>query len=317
MKVKKDLATKKMTACKDVFSDICNVNLMLYESRRGECCKKICPEDLKRIPTELVYRDRAGDLREHRMDVRMKHTESNTEIAIFCLENQSGISNIMPVRNMGYSYSGYSEQIRGIKKKNARRGMRFYTKEIGDNQKLAPVICLILYYGTEEWTGPKTLKELLYIPEEWRAVLEPWISDYKIHIVSLAGQSEEIRDKYQSDFRHIVDYLAYRKNNDVEKLEEFSHDKTRKIVHPQEFVDMMYAFTDDKRYAVLAEQFSQSRKEGEDINMCMLLDMVEGRGTDRVNLLNITLAKEGRINDIIEAAKNPKLQKELMKQYGI
>lgn len=87
--MKKDLTAKVMTKCRDVFSDICNVNL--FGSRQV-----IRPEDLEVAESNIVYQDTTGMFREHRMDVRMKHKVSNTNIALFCLENQSGVSNIMP-----------------------------------------------------------------------------------------------------------------------------------------------------------------------------------------------------------------------------
>lgn len=269
--MKKDLATKTITKCKDVFSDICNVNLLEQELR-------ICPEQLELIPTELTYHDAEGDLREHRMDVRMKYKTLNADIALFCMENQSGISNVMPVRDMGYLYSSYNEQIREIKKENKQAGETYITKEIGDTQKLTPVISLVIYYGLEDWAGPKTLLDMLDISDEWRDKLEPLITNHQIKIVHLAAQDEETRKKYQSDFRHIADYLAYMRNKDKEKLESFSRDKTRKIVHPQEFLDMMHAFSKDEKYLLMAEELQKQENREEEMNMCMLLDIVEERG---------------------------------------
>lgn len=55
--------------------------------------------------------------------------------------------------------------------------------------------------------------------------------------------------------------------------------------------------------------------------MCMLLDMAEekgiGQGINRVNLLNIRLAEEGRTEDILAAAQDSDLQHKPMELYGI
>lgn len=269
--MKKDLSTKAITKCKDVFSDICNVNL--FQSR-----KQILPEDLEPVGTEVEYRDANGELKEHRMDVRMKHRNSNVDIALFCLENQSGISNIMPIRDMGYLYSSYSEQIREIKEKNREKGLNFYSREIGDAQKMIPVISLILYYGYEDWTGPESVLDMLDISEEWRPFLEPLIANHQIRVVHLARQDEETRKKYQSDFRHVVDYLAYVRQKNKEKLKEFMCDRSRKIIHPQEYLDVMHAFTNDRRYLEIAESIQKYEEKGEEMNMCILLDMREEEG---------------------------------------
>ena len=311
--MKRDLTTKVMTKCKDVFSDICNVNL--FGSR-----KVIRPEDLEVAESNVVYRDMAGVFREHRMDVRMKHKVSNAEIALYCLENQSEVSNIMPVRDMGYLYSGYNEQIRKIKNENELAGMRYYTKVIGDNQKLTPVISLVLYYGVNEWTGPKNLKEMLDISKEWQAELEPLIENHRIKLVYLAGQSDEKRKGYKSDFRHIVDYLFFAKRKDARKLREMTKDTTRKIIHPQEYLHMMNAITGDKKYMTIADEFNKQGSKGE-TKRCIMMDMVEERGIKKgmesINLLNIRLIQEGRFEDVKKASKDEALQKRFMKEYGI
>lgn len=272
--MKRDLSTKAMTRCRDIFSDICNVNLFADE-------RFLEPEQLELIPSDTVYHDAEGQLREHRMDVRMRHIMSNTEIAIFCLENQSDVCRTMPVRDMGYLYSSYSEQIQKIKEQNLLKGISYYTKEIGDSQKLKPVISLVLYYGTDDWDAPRSLVDLLDIPEEWRKRLEPLIADHPIRIIHLAAQDEETRKKYQSDFRHIVDYLAYVRNKERQKLKEYMGDKRRKVAHPMEYLDLMHAFTNDSRYEKIAENLQENGKESEEINMCIMLDMLEESGIEK------------------------------------
>lgn len=123
---------------------------------------------------------------------------------------------------MGYLYSGYSEQIRRIKDENELAGMSNYAKVIGDSQKLTPVISLVLYYGIKEWTGPENLMDMLNISQEWKADLEPLIGNHRIKLVYLAGQSDEKRKEYKSDFRHIVDYLVFAKRKDSRLLREMA-----------------------------------------------------------------------------------------------
>ena len=83
--------------------------------------------------------------------------------------------------------TSYSEQIQKIKEQNLLKGISYYTKEIGDSQKLKPVISLVLYYGTDDWDAPRSLVDLLDIPEEWRKRLEPLIADHPIRIIHLAA----------------------------------------------------------------------------------------------------------------------------------
>ncbi len=315
--MKKDLATKVLTACPDVFSDICNVNLFGNE-------EFVHADELTPVPTETSYKLPNGVLRENRGDVRMRHSVSNTDIAIICLENQSDICNTMPIRDMGYIYAGYLNQIQNIKRENKRKKRKYYTKEIGTNQKLTPMISMVLYYGTDEWTGPTSVYDMLDIKPECKDKLESVITNYQINVISLATQSKETRSQYKSDFQHVVDYLAIVYKNDKKELDEFTHDLSRVVQHPVEFLDTMGAFTGDKRYQEVAENFLKESKE-EGMKLCVMLDMIENRGVEQgmqqgincINQLIQYLLRDNRMEDLRLQAEDSKFQNKLLKEYGL
>ncbi len=309
----KDATTKTITGCLDVFSDICNVNLFGKK-------EVIQPNELVPMKTDSVYTDAKGNQREHRRDVCMKHMESGVNIAIISLENQSDVCNIMPVRELGYLYSGYKDQIDKLKQENERKGKRLITKVLEKDQKLVPIISLVLYYGAKEWDGPTSIMDMLNISEKWREKLEPLIANHYIRLVNLAGQDDETRRAYQSDFRHIVDYLHYEREKDKKKLEEFSDDESRIVTHPREFLLTMSAFTNDQRYEKIANKMTK-REAKEATKMCMMLDIREERGEkrgkDQINQLILKLDEDGRSEDIIRIAKDSKYEQQLLKEYGI
>ncbi len=268
----KDLPGKNLLNCTDVFADIGNVNLF-----EGE--ELLHPKELERMPTEIIYKDNYG-IRHHRfLDTRMKATDHRTDIAIFCLENQSGINNIMPVRDMGYLYSNYNEQIRDWQKKDEKCGTLHITEGIGREEKLIPVISIVLYYGRESWTGPERLSDMLSVPEPWKEKLGPLIADHTVRIVHLAGQDKETRGKYKSDFRHIVDYLAWAGNKEECRI--YIKDEIRKIDHPEEYLDMMAAFSSDIRFSCIKEKVLKKRKKGEEsVTMYSIAEELENLGRE-------------------------------------
>jgi hypothetical protein len=134
----------------------------------------------------------------------------------------------------------------------------------------------VINYGTEKWENPLSLKDILNIPEENRELWEPWIEDHHIHVINVAEQDEKTRNMYQSDFRHIADYLACR--GDKEKLREFRRDETRIIKHPEEFLDMMDAFAGTTTYKAVKKTLE--KREGGEQKMCVLYDMVFGEGKE-------------------------------------
>lgn len=242
----------------------------------------LCAEKLEQRPTELNYKDNYGTIRHHFLDTRMKAKEQQTDIAIFCIENQDEVSNIMPVRDLGYLYSNYSEQLRRIRQENENKGYYSLTG-VGDEQKLTPVISLILYYGSEKWDGPEKLSDMLTIPEKWRDRLSPWIAEHPIHVINLAKQEEALRAKYQSDFRHIVDFLACA--GDRDKIKAYIQDKNRVIRHPEEYLDMMAVFSSKRGFSQIKENVlkkQDKRKGGDDMTaMDVVLDEIEKMGMEK------------------------------------
>ena len=309
----KDLAEKNLLQYKDVFSDIVNVNL--FGGRHY-----ISANELSREPGELITKSSSDNkLKQLQMDVPMKCIKKYNTRFFVCLENQSDINNIMPVRDMGYQHAKYMEQVRTIKETN--RQQQTYpspiTKGIHDTQKLDPVITLVLNYSQKEWKKPKQLQDVLNIPDDMRKEFEKWISPHSIGIINLANQSESTMQMYHSDFKYIVRYLS----NDKEKLESFFRTTDFKLDHPEAFSDWLVAVANDDRYIKAKQLIDKQNEKGGHINMCVLLDMYEERGEARgiheINTLNLRLLDDNRLEDMQRAMVDTDYQKELMKEYGI
>ena len=155
----KDLTEKNLVEAPEVFADISNVNL--YD---GE--QVIQPEDLELLPQEMHYKDSEGKPVKVMADVRMRWRKNGTIIALIQMENQSEINNIMPVRDLGYIFNNYNEQIKEHKRENERNSRHFYGRELADGDRLQPVITFVIYYGKEEWTRPLSILDMLDLEEE-------------------------------------------------------------------------------------------------------------------------------------------------------
>lgn len=269
-------------------------------------------------PTNAVISFGAGDLKEVYSDIHMKYTSREGNI-FFKIENQSDICNTMPVRDMGYKYAGYQQQIRQQMRQNEKAALfpKRYSQVLPDGQKLSPVITMVLNYNQKEWSKPTSLKQMLVIPERLREKLEPWLFDYPIHVINLAHQKEEVIEKYQSDFRMVVEYLANPKSF---LLQRWMREK-RKVRHPIELAELLYALSRDKRYKVLIERLSEENGKGDEIEMCELLDLLEERGMERasanLNALIQILTSEKRYDDLERSATDRDFQNQLMKEYQI
>lgn len=311
--MEKDLSTQELLCQPDVFADISNAHL--FKGKRV-----ICPEDLERLPEQMTSRSASGMLQRCISDIRMRYKKAGVNIAIIHVENQTGICNTMPIRDLGYIFSSYNEQIKELKRENRRKGKRCYTKEIGDEQRLLPVITLILYYGKQPWEKPLTIMDLVNVTEKYKQILEPFILNHRIHVVQLQKQDSNMIDKYHSDFWHVANYLASCGNKNKQKL--FLRDNTRKIVHREELLDVMHALSGDDRYQEIRGAVQAMKGE---MTMCVIAEELEKqgmrkgvkKGVDKMNQLILHLAEDGRTDEIVLSAKDIVLQKRLMEEYGI
>ncbi len=182
----RDLTEKNLVEEAEVFADISNVNL--YDGRNV-----IRLEDLELLPQEMHYKDSEGKPAKVMADVRMRWRKNGSVIAMIQIENQSEINNIMPIRDLGYIFNNYNEQIKEHQRENERNGRHFYARELEADECLQPVITFILYYGKEEWKRPLSILNMLDLDEEEKKELEPFLLNHKIHLISSSRALSEAK----------------------------------------------------------------------------------------------------------------------------
>lgn len=288
--MEKDVVMKSLLEMNDVFSDIVNVNIF-----HGKPVLKA--DMLRAMPTEghytdLKWKDLQGAKEQKEDGIQKKHHSLFRDVlkevddldgccfAVIGQESQTGISNTMPVRVMGYNYVEYKRQIQKLMAENRGNNHSAYTKEIHDNQKLCPVITIVLYFGLEEWTKPLTLLDMLRLPDDNQTIWKELIGDYSIRLIPMRNQPEEIRNLYQSDYRLIAEYLAC--CNDKKELDKAIQKYGRNLLHMEEVLDMLEVFSGDRHYEKLKEIcYEQAKKTGEKVqDMCLLLDMYWNDGVE-------------------------------------
>ncbi len=319
----RDLTEKNLVEEAEVFADISNVNL--YDGRNV-----IRPEDLELLPQEMHYKDSEGKPAKVMADVRMRWRKNGSVIAMIQIENQSEINNIMPVRDLGYIFNNYNEQIKEHQRENERNGRHFYARELGDDERLQPVITFVLYYGKEEWKRPLSILDMLDLDDEEKRELEPFLLNHKIHLISLSRLDEKEVEKYKSDFWHVIKFLTLHGYGKTRKYLEEESGK-RKLKHPEEVSDVLYALSKDKRF--LETDLTPKRKEESQMGpISDVLDEIEAIGFEKgveqgkvqerkrlecINRLNAALIKDNRTAELFQATQDPELQEKLMEEYGI
>ena len=284
----KDITQKMLERYNDVFADI--VNVLLFNG------KKIVDEDaLIDTPADSALK-LDGEIHSQYRDVAKYWKNSQINIALFGLENQTVPDKLMPMRVIGYDGAEYKKQV----------------LEENRYKKKYPVITLVLYMGYERnWKYSNSLLELLEVDEK----LKPYVSDYKINVFEIAFLNREKIDLFKSDFRMLADYLYQMRTSKSYKGDESD------IKHVDEILMLMSAMSGFKN----VENIIKVAHERKVNNMKGFFELAEEKGlelgreegADMVSELNIILAREGNLEKIIKANTDKVYRHELLKKYRL
>ena len=284
----KDITQKMLERYNDVFADI--VNVLLFNGKR------IVDEDaLIDTPADSALK-LDGEIHSQDRDVAKYWKNSQINIALFGLENQTVPDKLMPMRVIGYDGAEYKKQV----------------LEENRYKKKYPVITLVLYMGYDRnWKYSNSLLDLLEVDEN----LKPYVSDYKINVFEIAFLDREKIDLFKSDFRMLADYLYQMRTTDSYKGDESD------IKHVDEILMLMSAMSGFKN----VENIIKVAHERKVNNMKGFFELAEEKGielgreegADMVSELNIILAREGNLEKIIKANTDKVYRHELLKKYRL
>ncbi len=229
--------------------------------------------------------------------------------AILGIENQSDVHYAMPVRNNLYDALNYASQVADIarqnrEKKNAKDSSEFlsgFTME----DKIIPVITLVINWGDKKWDGPTRLSDMM---ENLEPDLEPYVNDYRMNLVD--PHVIDDFDKFKTELGDVFEFI--RRQNSDEDIRAMLDKKGPNWSLATQSVNVINTFT--------GASIAVDEEEGGRIIMCKGIEMMiekgreEGREerTDIINTLNQKLAEAGRTEDIIKAAYDKEYQKQLI-----
>ena len=312
----KDITQKMLERYNDVFADI--VNVLLFNGKR------IVDEDaLIDTPADSALKI-DGEIHSQDRDVAKYWKNSQINIALFGLENQTVPDKLMPMRVIGYDGAEYKKQV----------------LEENRYKKKYPVITLVLYMGYDRnWKYSNSLLDLLEVDDN----LKPYVSDYRINVFEIAFLDREKIELFKSDFRMLADYLYQMRTTNSYKGDESN------VKHVDEILMLMSAMSGFKNveniikvaherkvsnmkgFFELAEEKglekgielgrTEGREEGLELGRTegleKGLELGRTEGADMVSELNTILAREGNLEKIIKANTDKVYRNELLKKYRL
>lgn len=281
----KDLTEKSLEFYPDVFADV--VNALIYQGKQTVAAENLLP-----APTETLYSSNHGRLRNQFHDVS-KYEMDRGKIRIqYTLENESKVKRRTVLRKAGYEGAVYRERYEG--------------------GEVFPFVSILLFWGKGRWKAPASLHQLF----DCGAEQKEYIDNIRLNVYEMAHLSEKVRERFHSDMRIIVDYLAEGKNYVP---------SGQKIQHLEEVLRMLKALTGDDRYEEIFPDLQEEKERTGGISMCELLDKYENRGREagmvqgmkRMSELISHLISDGRSDEIARTVTDKEYQNQLLAEYGL
>ena len=257
---KVDRATKSYLTQSSVFADI--FNFYLYEGQQV-----IDPGQLRELdPAELSMpygTDRKGEPVQRYRDLFKALSAMEDQRAAYLLlgiESQDEVHYAAPVRNLLYDALQYARQVEETAR-NHREQKDYKGRDRGEflsgfyrEDKLLPVITLVVFFSPKEWDGPRSLREMM-APKD--VVIRSMLPDYQLHLVSPAELSKADFGKFHTSLGDVLEFIKY--SMDKDKLVEWLEGEKQDLVLGQKEVEVLNA-------CVNADLRIQPEEEG--VKMC-------------------------------------------------
>lgn len=155
-----------------------------------------------------------------------------------------------------------------------------------------PVITFVLCLDDNSWNTNKSLLETVKVVPE----LKPFVNDYSLNLIEVIGLSDSEVKRFKSDFRSLIEFIKKRKDIKYKVT-------SRKLDHPYEFAQLIYALTNDERSLEIVDELIDENEERGGVDMCDFYDKLENIGFEKGKLSTLAeLVKKGLLT-IQQAAK--------------
>lgn len=274
----KDSSEKVFMKVKKNFADV--VNGYFFKGK-----KIVDPDKLVAVDTvSTIAYERTDGGTEHFERIRdvlekaVIYSDGCTRYMLLGIENQSTIDPWMVFRCFFYDACTYMDQVEEL-----QRSKRLGTKEPAPNDNTVqmpyPVMTLVVYFGPDEWTAPKSLCEAVGLTGDITHPFARLFHDYEIDVLEPYRMNDSDFNVYESSFRELMMVMKYLGDHEMLKAlfarDERFKNMDRKAVdvmractgakitynETQRTVDMRNAFLEE-REAGFAEGMEKGRAEG-------------------------------------------------------
>ena len=110
-----------------------------------------------------------------------------------------------------------------------------------DTDKFLPVITLVLYYGEKDWDGPRSLYDMLVIPDR----IKHFVGNYPINIIQMKDNDMVLHNQYNVDLFEIISIIYDAKKTVAQRIAALRKYEADRVVD-EKVIDVIVATTNMK-----------------------------------------------------------------------
>ena len=214
-----DTEAKAYLSNKERFCDI--FNFWIYDGKNV-----IKPDDLNELDTTALAIPYGNKARKHVQkyrDILKLYAAKHDEQAIYMilgLEVESKIHYAMAVRAMLYDALSYTNQVELIteqrRKDKPKQTYHEFLSGLGKNDRLKPVITIVLNLSGKYWDGCRSIHDLLAVKDE--QILQ-FVPDYKLNLLSPDLLDEQDFDKFRTSLGAAMQFLKHQHDDNMDWIQ--------------------------------------------------------------------------------------------------
>lgn len=262
--IKPDVILKNFWRKNERFADLFNAVLFGGEQVIEPGCLQERDTDMSSL---LEWKEEAKTLERVR-DV-VKKNAYGVDFVILGIENQMKVHYAMPLRVMIYDALAYLKECNELIRKNREAKAPMKREEflsgIRREDKIHPVITIVVYYNETPWDGPYSIRDMMKLPKP----LESMIQDYGMYLVQVSDSDKYIFQNPDVATVFEISREIFRKN--YAKLEALYYNK--RITSDQGLVIGAITESDD----LIRQAFERKER---DMNLCSALEELKNKGRE-------------------------------------
>lgn len=200
-----------------------------------------------------------------------KRLRTGESFVVTAVESQEAIDYAMPWRIMRYDQMEYGRQLDEIKREKRKKRQAAglprssWTERMAKDDCLHPVYTICFYHGTQEWDGPRSLRDMMEFPEGEDSLWKEYFHDYGMTLFC-ADEPGDL-ERFGTGLKQLLEVLRLRQDKEallrLWEQEEFSH-------IDRDTAETIAVLTDSVEILDKLEDYEN--KEGGGYSMCLAVD---------------------------------------------